>query len=288
LQNVLWEKTKEALKSLLPITVIVLILNFTVTPAMPFAVRGLFIIGSILLVFGMSLFTMGADMAMMPIGEHLGQYLSRSKNLVLIVVSSLLMGTMVTIAEPDLQILARQIPGVPQNILVICVAAGLGIFLVIAMLRILFLWNMSYLLSGLYILVIILGIFVPKEYLAVSFDAGGVTTGPFAIPFILALGIGIGAVRGGKSSMYDSFGLAALCSIGPVFAVMILGFIFEPQETTLSSDAIGEIDTISGLLEQFAHGFPEYFAEIGLAVAPLVVLFIIFQIFALKLPMHRG
>jgi hypothetical protein len=283
LQNVLREKIEESVKALLPISIIVLILHFTITP-MPFGVRGLFIIGSILLIIGMSLFTLGADLAMMPIGEYLGQYLSKSKKMWLIVGASLLMGTMVTIAEPDLQILARQIPGVPPMILTVSVAIGLGIFLVIAMLRIVFRWNMSYLLGGLYIGVLVLGIFVPKEYLAVAFDGGGVTTGPFAIPFILSLGIGISAVRGGKSSRDDSFGLAALCSIGPIYAVMILGFFFKAEESTMSSADIGNYKTVSDLLTVFAHGLPEYIEEIAIAVAPLFVVFALFQIFALKLP----
>ncbi|MDR1954206.1 MAG: DUF1538 domain-containing protein, partial [Clostridiales Family XIII bacterium] len=166
----------------------------------------------------------------------------------------------------------------------VAVAVGLGVFLVIAMLRIIFRWHMSYLLALLYIITLILGIFIPKEYLAVSFDAGGVTTGPFAIPFILSLGIGISAVRGGKSSRDDSFGLAALCSIGPIIAVMILGFIFEPQKSEMSADSIAAISDMGELLRVFAHGFPEYLHEIGLAVLPLIVVFFLFQIFALKLP----
>jgi hypothetical protein len=251
---------------------------------MPFGVRGLFIIGSFLLIIGMSLFTLGADLAMMPIGEYLGQYLSKSKKMWLIVSASLLMGTMVTIAEPDLQILARQIPGVPTNVLTVSVAVGLGVFLVIAMLRIVFNWNMSYLLAAMYILVLVLGIFVPKEYLAVAFDGGGVTTGPFAIPFILSLGIGVSAVRGGKSSRDDSFGLAALCSIGPIFAVMVLGFFFKAKESTMSAANIEDFKTLSDIIGVFTHGLPEYVKEIALAVMPLFGVFALFQIFALKLP----
>jgi hypothetical protein len=281
------EKSKEAVTSLLPIVVIVLVLNFTITPAMPFGVRGLFIGGALLLVLGMSLFTMGADMAMMPIGEHLGQFLTKSRKLWLIAGASLVMGTMVTIAEPDLQILARQVPGVPDQILPIIVAVGLGAFLVIAMLRIMFMWNMSYLLSGLYIGVLILGIFVPQEYLAVSFDAGGVTTGPFAIPFILALGVGVASVRGGKSTMYDSFGLAALCSIGPIYAVMILGFNYPAKESTLGAVSLDDIHSMGELIMHFLKELPEYAHEIGLAVLPLVAVFFLFQIFALRLPLRH-
>ncbi|MDR3224729.1 MAG: DUF1538 domain-containing protein, partial [Clostridiales Family XIII bacterium] len=286
LRKVLREKSRESIKSLLPIFIIVLVLNFTITP-MDFAVRGLFIGGALLLIIGMSLFTMGADMAMMPIGEHLGQFLTKSKKLWLIIGASLVMGTMVTIAEPDLQILASQVPGVPPMTLTIFVAVGLGVFLVIAMLRIMFRLNMSYLLSGLYIGALILGLFVPKEYLAVSFDAGGVTTGPFAIPFILALGVGVASVRGGKSTMYDSFGLAALCSIGPIYAVMILGFRFPAMDSTLSVSRIEEITNVGQLAMEFLHRLPEYAHEIALAIAPLIIVFMLFQFFALRLPMKH-
>ena len=286
MHNVLLDKFWEAAKSLLPITAIVLILNFTITP-MPFAVRGLFLVGSLLLVLGMGFFTLGADLAMMPIGEYLGQFLSKSKKTWLIVASSLLMGTMVTIAEPDLQILARQVPGVPVNVLTVSVATGLGVFLVFAMLRILLRIRMSIVLAVFYILVLLVGIFIPREYLAVSFDAGGVTTGPFAIPFILSLGIGISAVRGGESSENDSFGLAALCSIGPIFAVMILGIIYPAKESTMSAEEITNIQTLGELIGVFWDAFPHYLKEIGMAVAPLVIVFILYQIFALKLSKNQ-
>lgn len=283
MSHVLSEKLKESIKSLLPIVAIMLVLNFTLAP-MPFAVRGMFLVGALFLLVGMALFTLGADLAMMPIGEHLGQYLSRSRKVGLIVVASLLMGTMVTIAEPDLQILARQVPSVPNNTLTVTVAVGLGIFLVIAMLRILFQVSMAKLISASYIGAIILGLFIPKEYFAVSFDAGGVTTGPFAIPFILALGVGISAVRGGQSSRDDSFGLAALCSIGPIYAVMILSFFFKPSSSGLKAAEVMDVDTVGELFGAFLHALPEYMHEIGLAVAPLIGLFLLFQVFALRLP----
>ncbi|MDR3365048.1 MAG: DUF1538 domain-containing protein [Clostridiales Family XIII bacterium] len=283
MKHVLSEKLKESINSLLPIIVIVLVLNFTIAP-MPFAVRGMFLLGSLFLVVGMAVFTLGADLAMMPIGEHLGNFLSRSRKVWLIVVGSLLMGTMVTIAEPDLQILSRQVPSIPTNTLIVTVAVGLGVFLVIAMLRILFNVSMAKIFMIFYSGAIILGIFVPKEYFAVSFDAGGVTTGPFAIPFILALGVGVSAVRGSKASRDDSFGLAAICSIGPIYAVMILSFFFEPSASDLRASGTTQITSVEGLFREFFHALPEYMFEILLAVAPLIVLFLIFQFAALRLP----
>jgi len=261
------------------------VLNFTFAP-MPFTVRGMFLLGSLFLVIGMAIFTLGADLAMMPIGEHLGNYLSRSRKVWLIVVGALLMGTMVTIAEPDLQILSRQVPSIPHNVLIVTVAVGLGVFLVVAMLRILLNISMAKIFAIFYSGALVLGIFVPKEYFAVSFDAGGVTTGPFAIPFILALGVGVSMVRSGNNSRDDSFGLAAICSIGPIYAVMILSFFYKPAATDLIAENIKEISTVGELFREFFQALPEYMAEILYAVVPLVALFVLFQIFALKLPVN--
>ena len=283
MSHVLSEKLKESLSSLLPIVLIVLALNFTFAP-MPFEVRGMFLLGAFFLLVGMVMFTLGQHLALMPIGEHLGQYLSRSRKIWLIVIAALLMGTMVTIAEPDLQILSRQVPGIPNMVLTVTVAVGLGVFLVLAMLRILYQISMAKLLAVSYIGAFILGIFVPKEYFAVAFDAGGVTTGPFAIPFILALGVGVSSVRGGKSNRDDSFSLAALCSVGPIYAVMVLSFFYEPQQSDLHTEALHNIGTVPELFEEFLHAFPVHFYEIALAVLPLVLLFLIFQVTVLRLP----
>ena len=283
MQNELWLKTKEALSALLPITIVVLVLNFTITP-MPFAARGLFIIGAVLLVVGMSLFMMGAELALMPVGEHIGQFMSRSGKIPLIVILCLVMGTLVTITEPDLQVLAKQIPGVPNTILVLTVAVGLGIFLVLAVLRVIYRWNISIMLAVLFGAALIVGAIVSGDYVAVSFDSSGVTTGPFTTPFIIALGIGISAVRGGKSSLNDSFGLAAICGIGPIFAVMSLSMFFTPENKAPESIDPTSLETVPELIAHFGNHFPEYVREIGVALFPLIIIIILLQIFALKLP----
>ena len=282
----LLDKTKEALAALFPITIIVLILNFTITP-MPFEVRGMFIIGAILLVIGMGFFTLGADLALLPIGEHLGQYLSKSKNLILIIITALIMGTMITVAEPDLQVLASQIPGIPNQVLVVTVAVGVGICLVVAVLRILLQWQLRYILFVLYLIVFVLGIFIPQEYVPSAFDASGVTTGPMTVPFILSFGVGIAAVRGGKSSQEDSFGLVALCSVGPIIAVMLLTIFFDVETSEATVENIVSSETIPELISQFFHELPQYGSEMAIALAPIVIFFMIFQIFAIKLPVSQ-
>ena len=276
-------KTKESLTSVLPISLIVLVLNFTITP-MPFGVRGLFLVGAALLIMGMGLFTLGADTAMMPMGEQIGSQLIRSRKLGLLVIACLIMGTMITIAEPDLQVLAEQVPSVPNMVLILWVAVGVGTFLVVALLRILFQWRLSYILIGLYVAVFALGTFTSDSYLSVAFDSGGVTTGPITVPFILALGIGLSSVRGGKSSHDDSFGLVALCSVGPIMTVMIMGMFFDSSSGAQTGSEISEITGIGEIFHLFGQGLPFYAKEVALALSPIIVFFILFQIFSLKLP----
>ena len=186
-------KIKEALTAVVPICGIVLLLHLTIAP-LPGGTMALFGVGMLLLILGMGLFTLGTDMAMTPIGNHVGSAVTTSRSVWLIVLVSLLVGIFITMSEPDLQVLAEQVPGIPNMTLIIAVAAGVGVFLVVAMLRMLFRIKLSYLLIGVYAFVFLLAQFVPKEFLSVAFDSGGVTTGPMTVPFIMALGVGVAAV----------------------------------------------------------------------------------------------
>lgn len=276
-------KTKESLSSVLPIALIVLVLNFTITP-MPFVIRGLFLLGSLLLILGMGLFTLGADFAMMPMGEQIGGELVKSRKLILLIGISLLMGFLVTMAEPDVRILADQVPSVPTRVIILWVAAGVGIFVVFALLRILFQWRLSYLLIGLYLTAFILGALTPPDFLPVAFDSGGVTTGPLSAPFIIALGVGVASVRGGSSSHDDSFGLVAFGTVGPIIAIMILGMIHDPSSLTTISEGMPAAYDVYDLLWLFQKSFPLYMKEVALALLPIIIAFMVFQFFALKLP----
>ena len=201
------EKIMEAISSVLPITVIVLLLSFTLAP-MPIGTLVLFLLGAALLILGMGFFSLGADVAMMPMGEQMGYKLGNSKNIVTAVLIFFLIGFTVTIAEPDLQVLARQVPAVPDLTIILTVAVGVGIFLVLAMLRTRLGFSLQYALIALYGLVFLLSIFVPNEFLAVAFDSGGVTTGPITVPFIMALGAGLASIKGNDD---DNFGVVAIC-----------------------------------------------------------------------------
>ena len=193
-RTVLLAKVKESLSSVLPITAIVFVLCFSVI-SVPTDILMAFVVGAVMLVFGMGLFTLGTDLSMTPVGEHIGSAVTKSRKLWLIVIVSLLVGALVTISEPDLQVLAEQVPNIPNQVIVLSVAAGVGVFLVIAMLRIVFGLRLSYMLIAFYAVVFGLTFFVPKEFLSVAFDSGGVTTGPMTVPFIMALGVGVSSIR---------------------------------------------------------------------------------------------
>ena len=280
--SILTEKWKEAYTSVLPITLIVLALCFLWVPAPVSAMLG-FLVGAVLLVVGMGLFTLGTDLAMTPIGEHVGAAMTRSKKLWLIMLISFLVGVIITISEPDLQVLAEQVPGVPNMTLILAVALGVGLFLVVALLRILLRIPMKWLLLGCYAAVFGLAAFVPDSFLAVAFDSGGVTTGPMTVPFILALGVGVSSIRSDSNAENDSFGLVALCSVGPILAMMIVG-LFSDGGASYVPEVIPVYEDSRQVWQHFLSGFPTYFEEVAVALAPVIAFFLLFQITMLRLP----
>jgi len=280
-RTILNEKVKEALASVLPITAIVLVLCFTIAPV-PTEVLLAFLVGAVLLIVGMGLFTLGADTAMTPIGERVGAHMTKSRKLSVVVIVSFLMGVIITVSEPDLQVLANQVPSIPNAVLIGAVALGVGVFLVIALLRILFGVSLNRLLIVFYIIVFGLAAFVPGDFLAIAFDSGGVTTGPMTVPFIMALGVGVASIRSDENAAQDSFGLVALCSVGPIIAVLILALLY-PASGTYSPTVIPEVVDSLELWRLFQTSFPEYVHEVFVCLAPIAGFFVIFQIVALKL-----
>lgn len=271
------ETTREALSSVLPITVIVLLLSVFISP-MPVGTLGLFLFGAVLLIVGMGLFTMGADMALLPMGEDIGIKMTTTKNIVLVGIISFLMGVIITIAEPDLQVLAELVPGIPNMVLILTIAAGVGVFLIFAIFRILFHISLSKMLIASYLLAFVLSIFVPKNFLGVAFDSGGVTTGPITVPFIMAMGLGLASIRGDRESIEDSFGFVALGSIGPILAVLILGICYHPEGAAYAMPVIPEIVTTRDVTLEFLHELPEHFKEVAAAVWPILAVLAVFQL----------
>ena len=280
-------KTLESLSSVMPITAIVLVLSFTLAPEMPVGTLMMFLLGAILLIVGMGFFSLGADMAMMPMGDGVGSQVVRigKRSLWPIIPLVFLIGAFITMAEPDLQVLANQVPAVPDMVIILTVAAGVGAFLVLSVVNTLKQkFSLNNLLLVLYILVFVLALFIPKEFQAVAFDAGGVTTGPITVPFIMALGIGVAAShQGSKNSEDNSFGMVALCSIGPILAVLIMGLCLNGAEIAYTPFTITDTYTSREAGIQFLQGLPEYMREVALGLLPVVVFFALFQIFALHL-----
>ncbi len=274
-------KVRESLSSVLPITGIVLLLTFTITP-MQVGTMGLFLVGAVMLILGMGFFTLGSDMAMMPMGTHMGAYLTKRRRLYLMIAASLLMGVLITAAEPDLSVLARQVP-IPDAVVIGAVALGVGLFLVIATVRIVFQISLRMLLIIFYIVVFALAAFANPDYLAVAFDSGGVTTGPVTVPFILALGIGVAGVGVGKNSQDDSFGLVAICSVGPILAVTLMG-LFYPAQPDAAAVLLKNPETTVDILLLFGEALPHYFRDVAIALSPIIVVFLFFQWRYLKLP----
>jgi len=265
------EKIRESLSSVLPITMIVLILSITLVP-MEISTLVLFLTGAVLLIVGM-------EMAMTPLGQGVGGKLVKFKSVWMMALICFLMGAIITISEPDLQVLANQVAAVPNMVLIWTVAAGVGIFTVVALLRILFKVRLSLLLAWLYIFMFILSFFTPSEFIAVAFDAGGVTTGPMTVPFIMALGVGLSAARSDKDGSNDSFGLIALCSVGPILMVLLLGIFYHPTEAVYTAVVIPHLVTTQDVVKEFAKSMPDYAGEVLRSILPVVGVFLIFQIF---------
>lgn len=247
------EKVYESIASVVPITAIVLILSISIAPMTPGALV-LFLFGALMLIFGMGFFTLGVDMSMITMGEGIGAVMSKSKKIGTSLIACFILGILITVAEPDLQVLANQVPAIPNLTLIFTVAVGVGIFLVLAQVRMLFKIPLSYVLVFFYTLIFILAYFAPNDFIPVSFDSGGVTTGPITVPFVMALGIGMASVRSDKNSNSDSFGLISLCSIGPVLAVLLLGIFFRPEESAYTPAVIPEILTTKDAARQFLGG----------------------------------
>ncbi|WP_411048204.1 DUF1538 domain-containing protein [Treponema primitia] len=285
MNKILKEKIREAYSSVLPISVIVLVASVVLVP-MPTGTILMFIVGAAMLIVGMGFFTLGADMSMMPMGEGIGVQLTKTTKLILTMVICFFMGLIITIAEPDLQVLAAQVPAVPPLQLILVVAVGVGLFLALAIFRILFKIRLSVLLLIFYGILFAVIIFIPMipqysfltDFIPVAFDSGGVTTGPMTVPFILAMGVGVASVRSDRNSQDDSFGLVALCSIGPILAVFFLGVFFRPSGEDVVISAIPQVNTSRDVIKHFAIEFPRYIEDVFLALAAIVVFFIIFQV----------
>ncbi len=272
------EKVNESLSAVIPITAIVLLISVFLVP-IELGHIVLFLTGAVMLIMGMGLFQLGAEMAMTPLGEGIGVQISKSKRVLIVLFIGFIMGFIITISEPDLQVLAEQVPGVPNNKLIIAVAVGVGLFLALAIARIRDQISLSAMLMVFYGILIAASFFVPKDFVAVAFDSGGVTTGPMTVPFIMAMGVGLASVRSDKNAESDSFGLVALSSIGPILAVLVLGYFFNTDarpESVLTD--IENVVTTRDVANVFFKGLPKFAEEVFISLLPIVAVFVLFQL----------
>ena len=284
----LFDKLKEALISVLPVSLIVII--FSLTPFFDFTLYeiGVFSVCSILLIIGIGLFNLGADLAMHPMGEQIGSSLTKTRNIPLILIVCFVLGLLITVAEPDLSVLSNQVANlINPTLLIVTIGIGVGLFLVLAIIKIIFKLELSMIIMFFYMAafatVTILIATGNEGLLPLAFDSGGVTTGPITVPFIMALGVGIALTIGGKNASENSFGLIALCSIGPILSLLILGI-------SITGDITFDIPTYEISQNFMMHLLEELLVtmkEVSLALVLIVVFFLIIQFFYIKLPWKK-
>lgn len=284
--DVIISKLKEVLYSVLPITAIVIILNFTLTPIdTGMLIR--FLIGAILIVLGLTIFLLGVDIGITPIGNEMGTAIVKSNKVRIVIIAGLLLGFFISIAEPDLHILAGQVDSVTSGLIskgsiVIVVSLGIAIMLSIGLTRIVYNFPLYKLLSILYGIILILALFTPPEFMAIAFDASGATTGALTVPFILALALGVSKLKkDSKSSEKDSFGLVAIASAGAIIAVMIMSIISKTDKITGTLENNGTLS--NSIILPFIQKFPIIAGEVIIALTPILVIFLIAQKISLKL-----
>lgn len=280
--RVLAEKLKEAAASVLPVTAIVAVLCLALV-RVDVGLMLSFLLGSGLLILGMGLFTLGAELSMSRIGNLIGAKMTKSRKLWFILAVSFLLGVAITMAEPDLQVLATNVPAIDKTVLIVTVSVGVGLFLMLCMVRILFSVSLRLLLIVFYALLFLGAFLSDAGFLSVAFDSGGVTTGPMTVPFIMALGVGVASIRSDENAKADSFGLVALCSIGPVMAVMLLGAIYPTDAQADVGMVIGGFETTVELGGAYLRSLPTYMLEVAMALLPIFVFFLLFQVFSLRL-----
>ena len=283
--NNLLKVLKESLQSVLPIFAIVLLLSITFAP-LESGVLVMFLFGTLLLIVGMGFFTIGSGISMEPLGEGIGSTLAQIKNVKIPLIVCFVLGVLITIAEPDLTVLAEQVPSIPNLVLILAVAIGVGIFLVVSMIRSRRGFKLNALLIVFYALAIVLAFLAPDDFIPTAFDSGGVTTGPITVPFIMALGAGIASMSNAKNARENSFGLIALCSIGPILSVLLLGIVFKP-EGSAAHETIVIAQTTMEAFEAFLSGLPKFAEEVIVAILPILGVLVVFQVLTKKFNKHQ-
>lgn len=283
------DKVKEVLQSVLPITILVIILHFTMAP-LPGIEFPRFLFGALLIVLGLAIFLFGVDIGITPIGKYLGKEIARSNSLKFVLVMGLILGFFISIAEPDLIILANQVSevtdgAIPSSVLLIVVSVGIAFMMTTGLFRIVYRYPLRNIFFGIYSLIFLLAIFSSNDLFAIAFDASGSTTGALTVPFMLSLATGVASLNhDSKSAEIDSFGLVGVASSGAILGVLILGLFTGDSGITgtLSVDA----DAYSSWLVPFIDTLPHLAIETVLSIAPILIIFIVYNLFIAKRKMQ--
>ena len=276
---------KETFLSSLPLAIIMIIMCVFVAPMNDPLNYIKLTIGYISVVLGQSLFLVGLDTSILPIGKMVGGSLIKLKKTVFIIFFGVLFGLLATVAEPALSVLARQVHMI-MNIVDVTVfiwvmGAGIGVFVGFALFRIIKDFNIRIVFLLLYAIIFITVIFVPNEFIALAFDGSGATTGDVSVPFILVLGLGISATMSKHKTNDESFGIIGLASVGPILAVFLYGIILR----IIHGGAIPAADMYDpGTAESLGSILVGNLSDVALALLPIVILFLPFQFFFIKLP----
>lgn len=280
------KKFKEAAMGVIPITIILLIVNFAVSPMSTGNLIS-FLVGALLLVLGLALYNFGCGSSIEFIGGQTGSHVSKTSKLWLILALCGIIGFVVTVAEPDLSVLAEQVSGIDNFVLIAAIALGVGVFMLIAVLRLVLKIELKWILLFFYAILFIMAFVLPREFVPLAFDSSGVTTGPVTVPFIMALGASLSVTLGGKDSQDSSFGIVGICSIGPVFAVMILSLIKNLSVDVSAGDSTEILNNFGDVLRNYAVSFPRYLKEMAIALAPITIFFLVYNFTSLKLSGKR-
>ena len=275
-------KIKESCMSVLPIALIILLLSFTICP-LPNGIFLAFVTGTCLLIVGLGLFSLGAELSMERIGGHIGANLTRSRNIPIIAIISLIVGVLITISEPDLHVLAGY-TGEQKFSFILAVAAGLGFFLVVAVMRIIFGVKFKYILVGGYGIIVVLAIIsyiIDPKFLAIAFDAGGVTTGAMSVPFVMSIGAGIAAISS-QSEDDSAFGLMSICSIGPIISVLVMGLAGGFKNIFYTPHTVPGFEDSQEMGLAFISAIPSLVGDVLMGLLPIIAFFLIYQFFTVR------
>ena len=284
--NIIISKFKEVLYSVLPITFLVVVLNFTLTPMETLSIIR-FLFGAILIILGLTVFLTGVDIGITPIGNHIGTAITKSNKILVLIFTGLLLGFVISVAEPDLHILAGQVDSVTSGLIsnmsiVVVVSVGIAIMLTIGLVRIVYNFSINKILIIVYGFIFVLALFTSPEFLAISFDASGATTGALTVPFMLAMAVGVSILKkDSKSSETDSFGLVGITSTGAIFSVMIMSILSKSDKVVGALES--HTEDSSAILGPFVQKLPIISLEVLIALAPIIIIFIVFQIILIRL-----